>query len=90
MFNGYVAKSLQTTVSDTRHQVVFLRSGLEKHIGTKQTLEDVATDIFALLFVVEQGARHPLHLDVVLHEQPLDSLLFHHALLIIPFKGRKN
>ena len=79
MVNGLVPESLQATVPDARHQVAFLRTRHENRLATKQAFEDVLTDILALLHVVEQGARHPLHPCVVLHEQPLYGLAFHHV-----------
>ena len=47
----------------------------------EQLLEDVADHILALLHIVQQGARHPLHLGVVLSEQLLYRLSFHHISL---------
>ncbi len=70
---------LQAAVSDARHQVSLLRARHENRLATKQAFEDVLTDILALLHVVEQGARHPLHPCVMLHEQPLYGLAFHHV-----------
>ena len=79
MFNGYVAKPLQATVTDARHQVAFLHPWHENRLATKQALEDVATDILALLPVQEQRPRHSVHPGIVLHEQPFNCLVFHHV-----------
>ena len=79
MVNGYVPKPLQATVSDAPHRVAFFCPRHENRLATKQAFEDVLTDILALLHVVEQGARHPLHPCVVLHEQPPYGLAFHHV-----------
>ena len=75
--NRLVTQPLQTLVTDACHQVAFFRAWHQHHLPTKQTFEDVADHIFALLLVVQQGARRPAHLGVVLHEQPSHSLLFH-------------
>ena len=48
-------------------------------LRTQQPLKDVADYIFALLLIVEDGACHPQHFGVVLLEQPLDIMSFHHV-----------
>ncbi len=90
MFNGYVPQSLQATVADARHQVAFLCPRHKHRLPAKQTFEDVAADILALLHVEQQGSRHPLHLVVVLHEQSFYSLPFHHVFTYNTLQTKKK
>jgi len=45
----------------------------------KQACKDVAHHILTLLLVVEDSARHPQHLGIMLLEQLLNRLTFHHV-----------
>ena len=88
--DSLMPETLQATVADARHQITFLSSWQQNGLATKQALEDIATDILALLLVVQQGARHPLHLAIMLQEQPLDSLSFHHVFTNITPQRQKK
>jgi len=76
-----MADALQALVANARQQVAFLGVGHQHRPPTQQSLKDVADHILALLLVVEHRARYPQHLGVVLLEQPLDIVSFHHVFL---------
>ena len=71
----------EATVADSGQQVALLRIRQQYRLPIEQTLEDVAYHILAILLVVQQGACHPLHLGIVLLEQPLNRLSFHRVFL---------
>ena len=76
-----MADTLQTLVANARQQVAFLGVWHQHRPPTEQSLKDVADHILALLLIVEDRACHPQHLGVVLLEQPLDIMSFHHVFL---------
>ena len=77
--HGLVTQALQTAVADACQQIAFLCARHQRNVAAEQLLEDVADHILALLPVAEQGLRHPLHLGIVLSEQLLDYISFHHV-----------
>ena len=82
-----VAKTLQTLVANARQQVALFGVGHQHRLTTEQTLKDVADHVFALLLIVEDSACHPQHLGIVLLEQQLDTISFHHVFfIVIPFR----
>ena len=85
----FMAQPLQALVADTRQQVALFRASLQHRLPTKQVGKDVADHILALLFVVEEGARHPQHLGIVLLKQPLNFHLFHHVVYCNTLQTRK-
>ena len=78
-FHILVTQPLETLISDARQQIAFFRIRQQDRLPMKQALEDIADHILALLLVVKDGARHPVHLGIMLSEQPLDYTLFHHV-----------
>ena len=72
-----MADTLQTLVANARQQVAFLGVWHQHRPPTEQSLNH----ILALLLIVEDRACHPQHLGVVLLEQPLDIMSFHHVFL---------
>ena len=74
-----MSQSFETLFSDARQQVALRCVGHQDYLPMKQVLEDVADHILALLLIVEDGARHPIHLGIMLLEQLLDHILFHHV-----------
>ena len=74
-----MAQPLETSVADTSQKIVFRCLRHQERMSMKKTCKDVADHILALLLVVEDSARHPQHLGIVLHEQLLNLLSFHHV-----------
>ena len=63
---GLMAQALQAPVADTDEKVMLFGLGQEHDIAPQQSLEDVTDYIFTLLLIVQEGARHSLHLGVIL------------------------
>ena len=78
-FHTLMAQSFETLFSDARQQVALRCAWHQDRLPMKQVLEDVADHILALLLIVEDGARHPIHFGIMLFEQLLDQILFHHV-----------
>ena len=87
--NRCMAQPLEAAVADTSQKIVLCCLRHQSHMSVKQACKDVANHILAFLLVVEDSASRPQHLGIVLHEQLLNHLSFHHVFYYNTLKTMK-
>lgn len=75
---SFLAKEVtHTFITHASHQVSLFRIRPQDDRSSKQPFKDLADGILTGLLVIQERTGHPIHLGIMLNEQPFYFFLFH-------------